>query len=280
MQKKLRLFLAVSLILQNFVVSAQTGTSNSNLFTEERDKFLRKLKDVAVDTSISYPLSRSIRPDINSIHTSIMSEEALSDEEKAKAVRSLVYFMKEHSRNMEQQKFDLYELPGSLQSYKQLLSAIIHHKPVYPVMVPLTPQRAQLLAVVFSQYKEYTLLDDIAVYKRVASAPEFILQFLENKPGFRYADSLILEAAANNPLKLIAYLNNASVPGVQDRIRNIDNSYLKQIVSLSTDKNASELMPFVIQLAESKITPEEIVGKRSEVAKYFQLLVNKLLVIM
>ena len=276
MQKKICHFLTLLLLLQNLTVSAQTGASEGNLFTVERDKFLRQLKEFAVDTSIAYPLSRSLQPEINNIYSAIQAEEGISLEEKNKAVRSLVYFMKEHSRNMEQHKFDLYELPGSLQSYKKVLSALMQHKPVYPVMVPLSPQRSQLLAATFSQYKEYALLDDIAVYKRVASAPEFILQFLENKPGFRFADSLILEAAANNPLKLIAYLNNASTPRVQERIRSIDNNYLKQIVSLSTDKNASELMPFVIQLAESKITPEEIVGTRSEVAKYFQLLVNTL----
>src|SRR5688572_29213781 len=103
MQKKICLFLTVTLILQNLDVSAQTGSSVSNLFTEERDKFLGKLKDVAVDTSITYPLSRSIRPEINSIYASIQSENALSADEKDKAVRTLIYFMKEHSRNMELQ---------------------------------------------------------------------------------------------------------------------------------------------------------------------------------
>src|SRR5688572_24158771 len=57
MQKKICLFLTVTLFLQNLVVSPQTASSVSNLFTEERDKFLGRLKDVAVDTSITYPLS-------------------------------------------------------------------------------------------------------------------------------------------------------------------------------------------------------------------------------
>jgi hypothetical protein len=151
MRKKICLFLTLTLLLQNLAVSAQTATSTGNLFTEERDKFLRKLRGIAVDTSITYPLSRSIQPEINAIYTGIQAEDGISADEKDKAVRSLVYFMKEHSRNMEQQKFDLYELPGSLHSYKQVLFALVHHKPVYPVMAPLSAQRSQLLAAVFSQ---------------------------------------------------------------------------------------------------------------------------------
>src|SRR5205085_4819607 len=55
------------------------------------------------------------------------------------------------------------------------------------------------------------------------------------------------------------------------------NKYLQQIVLLSGDKNAPELLPFVIQLADNSITPEEIVEKRTQVNQYFQLLVNTLL---
>src|SRR5690349_23361335 len=39
-------------------------------------------------------------------------------------------------------------------------------------------------------YKEYNLLDDVAVYKRVSSAPEFILQFLENKRSEEHTSEL------------------------------------------------------------------------------------------
>jgi hypothetical protein len=199
----------------------------------------------------------------------------LSAAEEEKAVRSLVYFIKELSMSMEQQRFEMYDIPAALQSYKSILTALLYHKPFAQILTPLEPRCSQLLTASFNQYEEYALLDDISVYKRVASSPEFIFQFLENKPGFRFADSLLLNAAAYDPLKLVFYLNE-NKPGVQDKIRNNKNIYLQQIVSFSTDKNASELLPFVIQIAEKRITPEEILEKRTDVVKYFQLLVNTL----
>jgi hypothetical protein len=138
------------------------------------------------------------------------------------------------------------------------------------------PHRCQLLASAFSQYNGYALLDDIAVYKRVAASPEFIVGFLESKPGYRFADSLLLVAAANDPLKIVACLNG-STPSLREKIRSSKNKYLQQIVSISGNKEASEILPFVTQMADNDITAEEIMEKRMDVTQYFELLVNRLI---
>ena len=59
-------------------------------------------------------------------------------------------------------------------------------------------------------------------------------------------------------------------------IRNNQNMYVQQIVALTEDRLATELLPFIVPLAEMKITTGEILGKRIEVNSYFQLLVNQL----
>ncbi len=118
-------------------------------------------------------------------------------------------------------------------------------------------------------------MDERAVYKRVAESPAFILQFLENKLNFRFADSLILVVAAQAPTKLINYLRHGK-PQLQDRIRRTNNKYLQQIILISGDKNFSEELPFVMQLAENNITQKEIADSRMNVQAYFQLLVNTL----
>ncbi len=275
MRKIFIYFFALLLLLWSFPVVAQPGVSADTIVTDEQKTFLRYLKGISIDSAIIEPLARDFESEVNKIYASLRLDAALSAAEKEKAVRSLVYFMKELSIIMERQKFDMYDIPGALQSYKSILTALLNHRPFDHYLAPLEPRCSQLLTAAFSQYKEYTLLDDIAVYKRVASSPEFILQFLENKPGFRFADSLLLDAAAHDPMKLVSYLNRDK-PGVQNKIRNTKNIYLQQIVSLSGTKNASELLPFVIQIAENRITPEEILEKRTDVTKYFQLLVNTL----
>jgi hypothetical protein len=82
-------------------------------------------------------------------------------------------------------------------------------------------------------------------------------------------------AAVHDPKKLFAYLNNGK-QGLRNYILNTKNIYLQQMISLSVDKNMSEFLPFVIQLAEGRITSAEILENRADVTKYFQLLVNTL----
>jgi hypothetical protein len=275
MNKKFLCLFGGVLLLQSFHIFAQTSVPDATFFTKEKQQFLGKLRAAAMDSVTANSLAGYFESEVNNISRSIANDKALPILEKEKAVRSLVFFMQALGKNLEKQSPDLYDIPGALNSYKSVLAALLHHQPLTQLLIPMPPYRSQLLATAFSQYKEYPLLDDMAVYKRMASTPGFILQFLENKPGFRFSDSLLLQAAANDPLKMAFYLNTDR-PGVQDKIRKSSNIYLQQIVSLSQHKSASELLPFVKQIAEHKITPEEILTTRTDVVGYFQLLVNTL----
>jgi hypothetical protein len=86
---------------------------------------------------------------------------------------------------------------------------------------------------------------------------------------------LLLVAAAYDPYKIVSYLRQGK-PALKEQIRASENIYLRQIVSIAGQRNASELMPFVVQLAENQLTQEEIMQKRSDISAYFQLLLNTL----
>jgi hypothetical protein len=259
------------------IVTGQAGAPINNFFKTEQDSFLRQLKSMSRDSVIINPVARYFESDVNGIYSIISSDAGLSLADKEKAVRSLVYFMKELRTNMVKEKAAVYDIPEALQAYKKVLPALIKKQPVAPILVPLSIRPTQALATAFSQYNEYKLMDDIAVFKRVSSTPQYILDFLATKPGFRFADSLITIAAAYSPAKLLAYLDNGSNVALRRRIRSTSNKYIQQIVLLQGDKNGPELLPFVMQLAEGTITPEEIIEKRTQVDQYFQLLINTLL---
>ena len=256
---------------------AQSGSSATKVLMEQRAVFLRHLKNyTSGDSVLNNRLSRTIELKTDSIYSFIRSDAALlTSAEKEKAIRSLAYFINGIDKSISQQKIEMYDISGALESYKNILKALFYHKPLIDVLMPLGPQRTQLLATAFSQYKEYQFLDDMAVYKRLASSPELILHFLGNKPSFRFADSLLLAAAVHDPFKIINYLKDGN-PVLQKNIRNTKNMYLQQIVSLSGDRNASELLPFTTQLADKEITADTILETRMDVVKYFQLLVNTL----
>jgi hypothetical protein len=265
------------LLFHAVMVSGQAGAPINNFFKTEQDSFLRQLRTMSRDSVITSPLARYFESDVNGIYSSISSDNSLSLADKEKAVRSLVYFMKELRTNMVKERSAIYDITEALSAYKKILPAEIKQQPVVPILSPLSARPAQAMATAFSQYKDFQLMDDIAVFKRVSNTPQYILDFLTAKPGFRYADSLILIAAAYDPAKVLAYLNGGKNIQLRQRIRSSSNKYLQQIVLLNGDKNSPELLPFVIQLAENTITPAEIVEKRTQVNAYFQLMVNTLL---
>ncbi|HMK18268.1 MAG TPA: hypothetical protein VK492_08715 [Chitinophagaceae bacterium] len=269
--RKIIYFFVLCLLMHPILVVAQT--SAAKVLKEEEGKFFRQLDLISIDTTFLHQLSRSVKLEVDSIYTFIITNDALPDAEKEKAILSLGYFMNELTKNITRQKVEMYDVHSAVQSYKNILKALLNNRSFDDVLVSAGQSRSQVLSAAFSQYKEHPLLDDIAVYKRVASLPEYILSFLENKPGFRYADSLLVIAAVNDPSKIVLYLNQGKQP-LQDNIRNTKNIYLQEIISLATDRNASELLPFVTLIAENRITKEEILETRKDVVKYFHLLVN------
>jgi len=266
-------FFVLLFLVQPFSIVAQS--SAEKVLMEEQGKFFHQLNYISIDSAIVPQLSRFVKLEVDSIQTIISNVPFLTPGEKEKAIRSLGYFMNELKKNITQKRTEVYDIPGAVKSYKSILRALLYRRSFINELIYLPPRRTQVLAATFSQYKEHSLLDDVAVYKRVVSSPEFILGFLENQSGFRFTDSLLLNAAVNDPSKFVAYLDHGK-QGLQDKIRNTKDIYLQQILLYGGDKNASEILPFLTLLAENRITRDSILKIRTDVVKYFQLLVNSI----
>jgi hypothetical protein len=273
---RILLYLFVFTLLVQPVRLVAQSNSSAILLKEEKGRFLLALKGSRLDPNITNRLTRFGEAEVDSIQQFLISAGTLSQTEKEKALRSLFSFMKGLSETIMQPKLEMYDIPAVLESYKTILGILLYHKPFRNEMLQIGPWSSQLLAAAFRQYAEYDLLNDVAAYKRMIAAPEYIFQFLENKPGFRFADSLLINVAAHDPLKMATYMTKGK-PGLQNKIRDQKDIYVQQIVSLAGDRNAQELMPFVVQLAEERIAPEEIIKKRTDITSYFQLLVNTLI---
>ncbi|HEU4860473.1 MAG TPA: hypothetical protein VFT15_11570 [Chitinophagaceae bacterium] len=274
---KITFYFVLILLLLPFSIVAQLNTLNATktLLKEEKNRFFRELSKSQLDPNITSNLKHFAVFEVDSIQEAIISGNTTNDAEKEKALRSLFSFLKVLSNNIYQPKLEMYAIPGTIESYKNILRSLLHHKPITDELSRISSWSSQSLAKAFTQYSESDLLEDVAVYKRVSASPEHILPFLENKPAFRFADSLLLTIAAHDPMKMSAYILKKRT-ALQNRIRNKRNIYLQQIVSLTGDRNARELMPFIVQLAENRVTQEEIIKKRTEVKAYFQFLVNAL----
>lgn len=278
MKNKLVLIFAILFSLHGYETAAQpeTPVMASKLLQEEREIFLDYINFIPIDSHIVYRLTVFIESEVDSIQEEIHRDSALSVSEKTRALNSMTYFLKELSANLALQKFEVYDIPSALESYKQMLEAVIHQRPYEQLLAPLGPRRCLLLAAAFWQYPDYKYLHDVATYKRMAESPIHILRFLEGSPGFRFADSLLLVAAAQEPYQFVAYLQE-NPSGLSDSIRGISNIYVQQLVALSGKKNVSDLVPFVIPLAENRISTAGILDKRRDPSGYFQLMVNTLM---
>jgi hypothetical protein len=279
-KKVVAVFLLLSLLFPLSIV-AQTITPAKAvvLLKEERDDFLQYFDYISYDSTLESNLISRLRgyieTEADSISQSILSDTALNEGEKAKSIMSLVYFFRELGLDLPLRQIELPDIPLALSSYRQILNAMRFHTSFMEVLIPLDPWITQLLAATFWQFDECDVLDDVSTYKRAVSSPAYILQFLERDPGFRFADSLLIVGVAHDPLKAFSYLPQAK-PGLQKLLFNHKNIYLQQMVSLSNERQASELIPFIVPLAEKKITTQEILDTRADISSYFQLLVNTL----
>lgn len=279
-KKVVAVFLLLSLLIPGSIVAQSVTPAKAMvLLKEEQDNFLQYFDYISYDSTLEANLVGRLRGYIetaaDSISQYILSDTALAEGEKAKGIMSLVYFFRELGLDLPLRQIELPDIPVALSSYQQILKAMRSHTSFMEVLIPLDPWITQLLAATFWQFDECDVLDDISTYKRAVSSPAYILQFLERDPGFRYADSLLIVGVAYDPLKAFSYIAQAK-PGLKNLLLNHKNIYLQQLVSLSNERNASELIPFLVPLAEKKITTRDILDKRADVSSYFQLLVNTL----
>ena len=271
MQKKFYC-LAASLIFIFQITHAQLIPVDSKVY-EEKEILIRNLS-ISNDPKGLRSITTHFENDLGRTYKYILSGIRLKPRDEDKAVRSLGFLLNSLNKSFVQQKISLYEIPSVLRTYQQVLKAILTSKPLLPLLKPLDPVSSELLASAFSQYAEHKYLEDIAIFKRVASSPEFILQFLESKPGFRFGDSLLLEAVIHDPLQVVSYLGEGGA--LSARLRGSKHHYIKRVVSLAENKQASELIPFIPQFAVNKYSEQEILESRVAPTKYFQLQVNTL----
>ena len=268
----------ISLLLTTWPVftHAQTVTpeTEASILKREQRRLLRYIHLIATDSNIVDDVTRFIEPETDTIINLVMANTALADSEKTKAIQSLAYFMTEVNANIHEKKIEIYDIPRAMGSYKLLLKALVEHAPLSDLLVPLSEDHSRLLATCFRRYDEGSYLNDIALYKSTASSPDHILQFVKANPRFRFSDSLLVSATIQDPVQMASYLQND--PQLLRSFRSKKNIYLKQVALLAEDKNASKLLPFTVELAEGKLTEEDILTNGYDITSYFQLLVNTL----
>jgi hypothetical protein len=153
MTKKTLYPIVFLLLLHPFHVFAQITVPGDSLLKKEQQRLVSYLKEVSSDSATVDAMTSYMDTEIKQVCQFIAADGTLSTLEKEKAIRSLVFFLQELSRNIESQRSDLYDIPNALQSYKSTLTAVLHQKPLNMQFLATSPRRSQLMAASFSQYK-------------------------------------------------------------------------------------------------------------------------------
>lgn len=275
MMKKLYCFFFLFFTYQSYLF-AQEELPVARVFRGEQVKFLTELESVSLDSSIVYPISRFAGTELGMLYESVVTDPSLPVSGKEKAIRSTMYFMRELSRNLQQEKIYIYDVPPAVIGFRSLLGAILHKQSWLHNVQAWEPGKLQLMASAFAQYPEHELLEDLATYKRISASPEYIFTFLTGNPGFRFADSLLRDAAAHDPGKFIRFIGK-DPPVIDLRLSAAKNPYVRQILELAHEKEGTELMPFITEIVEGNLVKDSILARRASATGYFQLLVNTLI---
>lgn len=259
---------------------AQPPTNDIKAARQMVDEEQKVFRDFLMTTSLNAGVKKTLQKfainDVNSLQNNLQYLATAPRDKRVKGIRSLGYFMKEMQQQVKDDKIDQLELPEIVKKYKQTLNDLLSRRSSDAVdknFKYLNWRSCQLLANAFWEFEEKQQMADISAYKRVVETPEYILSFVESKPGFYYTDSLIIFMAENYPEQLLSYLqkhNNALTAS----IHNQKNIYVQQLLTFSSNSLASELAPFTEQVAYNQLTIDDILARRKKVNDYFQLLVN------
>ena len=282
MKKILNCILVVVLMVPVLAYSQSTHINSyqlkqtQHLLDEEQQNFGQFIKQLDFDPNVKASVERFVINDMDEMKEGIYKSKDLSNEDKWKAARSMQFFITSLKTELNRKKFSVYKMPTALKAYRELLPMVMNEEPIERKVSELNWRTLQLLSNSFWQYPAGKYLEDYTTYRRIKSSPEFILSFLESNPGFIYRDSLLHTFASQYPNELLDYLKTRQ-NSFSKYIRSNEYPAIQQIVSLTKNINASEIVPFTELVVNNQVTIDSILKSRRDVTKYFQLLVDNVI---
>ncbi|MBA2500120.1 MAG: hypothetical protein H0V30_10370 [Chitinophagaceae bacterium] len=281
--KKFIKCLLVVILLTPFSIYSQSKTINSyelrqsfNLLEQEQKNFNQFIRQLDFDPNVKASAERFVMNDLDELKENIHKDKDLSNEEKWKAARSMQFFITSLKTELNRKKFSVYKIPAAMEAYRELLPVVMNDDPVEDIVKDLNWRTLQLLSNSFWQFPAGKYLENLTTYRRIKSSPQFILSFLESNPEFIFRDSLLTGYASQYPNELLDYLKTRQNT-FSNNVRNIEHPAIQQIVLLTKNINATEIVPFTGLIVNNNITIDSILKSRRDVTRYFQLLVDNVI---
>lgn len=261
------------------LVSLGGYTQNSyntalKLVQEEQKAFNNFIAQQTFDENIKNYLVQFGSEGVNKSLVTIRKMNDLKNDDKAQAVKTINFFLKDLRNQLANDRLNIYMIPNLVTAFNKMLPAFIKDQSVDKYLLGLDWRSTQILANTFWQYDSPRHIENISTYRRLVRTPEYIIPFLEKNPTHPMNDTLVAFYTSHYPHDLVVYLRKNSDGPVAELVAKHRSKYAREITALSGNLNATEVVPFTDMIVENEISVDSILDKRKKVTEYFQLLVN------
>lgn len=259
----------------SLTATAQTNLAEANaLLDAEQIQYRQFLNQFRGEEGIRIRLREFAYFTVDSMQAVFSEQKETKPKEQINSITTLRYFLQTLRASIQQQQYDVYDIPYALEKFPQIAHAVINELPLQEIMAGFGAKRTQLMADAFRLYPVGKRLQQLADVRRVAVGVENLFPFLERRPDFPYKDTALVFIAERIPLKLVQYINQQQTP-LATYIRASTHPLIQELVSLSDNRNVGELAHFASALADKKFTADSLLLLRSSnVNGYYQTLVD------
>ena len=236
--------------------------------------FSKALNDYPMDKEGRAMMNRFVTTEIDSLQKIIRDNKDIPNEIKIQAINCQCYLLDTLKAEVARKNFDISLLRDSRDNFIPLWKTMVLNQPSDQAMREFDPNSANLMAVIFRDFPQAGGIRDMAALKRLENSPENIMIFLDKNPVFGLRDSLIFIAANTVPEKLVFFIANSRNDELQKAIHQNKSSLVQALVSVATERNLKNYLPFMLQIAEKKMTLAEIDKLRTQPVQYYQAMVD------
>ncbi len=188
-------------------------------------------------------------------------------------LRGLKELLQEYQKQVKLKRVMAVHAPVLIESFDSCMQLISRKTSVLPVIQSIPYQAAEPLLPLFYAEKDLAEIKKLIFLKKVNEDPKNILLEIAPYEAEPFADSLIVEAALNNPMDVYTYAQ-ASKTAQARIIRRSKDRRVQTIAKLSERLNGTLFLPFLDAFINGNISLDSVNTVVESPAAYYRLLVQ------
>ena len=230
------------------------------------------------DSSLNKSLSLSLLKKVDWFQYQIESDSTLEHRLKVSylyGMEGLLSYFRDHWKLTGATKVNPEKITQIIEAYFACVDANRKGKPIAGFIYPLSYDAGTNLmaAGIFNSNSDYSLIRTDLFLKFCRLYPDKILSSLQNNWDLSVADSVIKETARRYPKQLYDYAAAADPLGRKIRSIN-DDDFVKLVATMAKSKNGQQYFPFLDNLAQQKLSLQDVDSVMEDTVAYYKLLVR------